>query len=74
MSACARGLVAAARQVLVEALGVDDADVAQRDARLLRLVEGDVVRAGDALAGGRVDVEQLLDDVAADEVLLDDAS
>ena len=66
----ARGLVAAPRQVLVQALRVDDADVAQRDA-LLRLVERDVVGAGDALARGRVDVEQLLDDLPAGEVLLD---
>ena len=48
----ARGLVAAARHVLVDALGVDDADVAQGDARLLR-VEVDVVPVADALAGLR---------------------
>ena len=67
----ARGLVAAPRQVLVQALRVDDADVAQGDA-VLRLVERDVVGAGDALAGGGVDVQQLLDDLTAGEVLLDD--
>ena len=68
----ARGLVAAARQVLVEILRVDDAAVAQRDPRLLA-VERDVVCAGDPRAGVGVHVEQLLDDGAAGEVLLDDA-
>ena len=53
----ARGLVAAAREVVVDGLGVDDADVAQRDARLL-LVEADVVPVADALAGLRVLVEE----------------
>ena len=42
--------LAAPRQVLVEALGVDDADVTERDA-VLRLVERDDVGAGDVLAG-----------------------
>ena len=67
----ARGLVAAPREVLVDVLRVDDPDVAQRDA-LLRLVERDVVGAGDALAGRRVGVEELLDHVATGEVLRDD--
>ena len=68
----ARGLVTAARQVLVEALRVDGAHVAQRDPRLLG-VEGDVVGTGDTLAARRVDVEQILHDLAPGEVLLDDA-
>ena len=67
-----RGGVAAAGDVFFDAFGMDDADVAQRDARLLG-VEGDVVPAGDALAAAGLDVEQVVDDRAADEVLVDDA-
>ena len=67
----ARGLVAAARQVLVQALRVDHADVPEGDA-MLRLVEGDVARAGDALAGGGIHIQELLHDLTAREVLLDD--
>ena len=68
----ARGRVAAPGEVLVEALRIDDAHVAQSDARLL-LVEGDIVGAGDAFAGGGIDVQQLLDDLPTGEVLLDHA-
>ncbi len=67
----ARGLVAAARQILLDALGIDDAHVAQGDARLL-LVEADLVPVADARAGLGVLVEELLDRRAALEVLCDD--
>ena len=69
----ARGVVAAPRQVLVDALRVDHADVAQRDARLL-CVEADVVPVADAFAGALVLVEELRDRLAAFEVLRDDGA
>ena len=65
------GLVPADGDVRVDGLGIDDADVAQRDARL-QLVEADVVPVADALAGLLVLVEEPLDRRAALEVLLDD--
>ena len=67
----ARGLVAAAREALLDALRVDDPDVAQGDARLL-LVEADLVPVAHDLAGRRVLVHELLDGHAVLEVLVDD--
>ncbi|OPZ46054.1 MAG: hypothetical protein BWY94_00921 [Actinobacteria bacterium ADurb.BinA094] len=66
----ARRLVAAAGEVLVEALRVDHAHVAQGDARL-GLVEPDVVPVADALAGLGVLVEEALHRTAVPEVLVD---
>ncbi len=68
----ARGVVAAARQILLYALRVDGAHVPERHPRLL-LVEGDVVPAAHPLAAGRVDVQQVVDHRAAHEVLADHA-
>ena len=70
LSASARGLVAAARDVLVDALRVDDPHVTEGDARL-PTVEADVVPVADALAGLLVLVEELLDRRAVLEVLFD---
>jgi len=66
-----RRRVAAAGAGLGEVLGVDDADVAQGDARL-GAVEADLVPVGDGGAGGRVLVDEPRHGDAAGEVLADD--
>ena len=68
-----QGLIAVAGDVLVDVLGIDHAAVAQRGTVLL-LIEGGVVQ-GQQLAGLVVDavlVEQILDDVALHQVLMED--
>ena len=69
--ALTKGFVAAARDALVDVLGVDETAVAQGDAQLLA-VEAHVLRVGHMFLVFRVHVEQIGDLTALDDVLVHD--